>query len=241
MNPSKQNASFRLKFFHLIFWGLLAASAWGAGTSEEKVVKPSAQDAATVQHLKSTIAKLNQQLSRESSNMRLFAQLADKAKTEKEGHLIPSSKVVRVANAKSWPELTVTSFIVLLRDDGSVAAFHEVPVSESGDWDNGYTHYFDQAGNTIALVRTSSFFNACPDATDTPDSDTSFLETSTYYYRDNKLVAKDYSFVVRDGEKEKAISPAKCEFSYRHPYTIHPNWPAAMKAAGLAQAWQGKP
>jgi hypothetical protein len=198
-----------------------------AGNIEEAPIRPkSVQDAKSTSKLRLLVTNVNQQLAKESRNLRLFAQLADKDKSETEGYLVPSTKIVRVSDAKSWPELTVTSYIALTHDDGTVAAFQEVPVSESGDWFNTYTHYYDKQGNTIAFRRFSSFFNGCPDS---PAN-----ETSTYYYENHRLIAKDYSL---KGDKNKVIKADKCDFMYRYDYHIRKNWIDSMKASGIDKAW----
>ncbi len=206
---------------------LLPVSSAMAGSAEENPVRPvSAPDTRLTSALRATVAKLNQQLSNDSTKVRLFAQLADKQKSDEQGHLVPSNKIVKVLDAKSWPEDTVTSYIALVRNDGTVAVFQEIPVSESGDWFNTYTHYYDEKGKTIAFQRYSSFFNGCPDS---PSN-----ETSTYYYAEHRLIAKDYSLL---GENNKKIEPDQCDFMYRHDYSIWGTWMETKNASGIGQAW----
>lgn len=204
---------------------LLCMSHFALASEEEKIIKPrTAQVVAAVEKIRATVTDANRQLAKPSPQLRFFAQMADHAKSEKEGYLVPSNRVVRVASSDSWPDETVTSYILLIREDNSVAAFMESPVSESGDWGNSYTHYFDAQGNTVAFERSSSFFIGCPSESAT--------ETSTYYYQNSKLIAKDYT--LKDN-KEKAISPSKCEFMYRHDYVIRHNWLESKRAAGIGQ------
>lgn len=205
----------------------LAVSAALANSGEEQSIKPvSVQDAKLTTNLRAMVSRLHEQLSKDSARLRLFAQLADNEKSEKAGYQVPSGTIVKVLNSKSWPENTVTSYIVLMRENGTIAAFQQVPVSESGDWFNTYTHYYDEKGNTIAFQRHSSFFNGCPDS---PSN-----ETSTYYYQEHRLVSKDYSL---KGNNNRTLDTVKCDFMYRHNYTIQQTWAESRRASGIGQAW----
>jgi hypothetical protein len=48
------------------------------------------------------------------------------------------------------------------KSGGLPVALVAVPVSESGDWHNQYTHYFNDRRCTVAFERYSGFFNGCP-------------------------------------------------------------------------------
>ncbi len=224
--------------------GLMMTSGHAGPLAESKVINPVAGDAPWVAQVKSTVTATNRVLGGDgktsSPRIVLFARLADPAKTKKAGYLVGGDKVVKVRDAKSWPELTITSYIVVLRPNGAVAALQEVPVSESGDWNNGYTHYFDETGQTIAFERNSSFFNACDELTPPLDENSVTTETSTYYYRNGKLIAKDYSFEGVINKKTRPINSAKCTFHYRHPYKIYPQWEQVRKAVGITLDAQAK-
>lgn len=121
----------------------------------------------------------------------MFAKLADSSKSDSAGHLIPSDNIQEVANPDSWSKYTTTSLLLVKNSQNRILAIDETPVSESGDWYNTYTHYFDENGNTIAFKRYSGFFNGCPGLA---------KETSFYYFdHDGILVRKDYQLVDRDG------------------------------------------
>ena len=179
---------------------------------EEQTIKPATKSHILLtKSLKVLVEKVNANLAKETSLMRLFAQVADKKESAKKGYLIPIDTVVYVKDINSWPDLTVTSYIVLLRKDGSVSAVQEVPTSESGDWSNSYTHYYDESGKTIAFERYSGFFNGCPHSP--------AKERSHYYLDKKEIIAKDYSLV---GNNNKVLKASDCEgFPYRHEYTIY--------------------
>ncbi len=172
------------------------------------------------------IKLINSELSNSSFNLKLFSRLSDPIQSEKEGYLVPSTKVVPVSDPNSWPDNTVDSYLVLLNRTGSVIAFEVSPISESGDWSNTYTHYFDEKGNTIAFKRYSGFFMGCPAGVS--------KETSIYYYdQKHQLIQKEYTLVDGDG---KTINPKECEFMYRHDYKIYKSWNDLANDIGIFKA-----
>lgn len=194
-----------------------------AVSPEERVLIPrSKEDERLTEALRKMVERQDEQLKQRESHLALYAEVADRAETEKQGQLSPPYTTIKVIDPDSWPEETTTSYIALLRDDGIVSAFQEVPTSESGDWNNSYTHYFDEHGDTVAFRRMSNFFNGgCAEVV---------AETSTYYYRAHELIAKHYDIVDGQGKK---LDPGKCEFPYHHDYVIHPTLMALREAAGL--------
>ena len=60
------------------------------------------------------IKLINSELSNSSFNLKLFSRLSDPIQSEKEGYLVPSTKVVPVSDPNSWPDNTVDSYLVLL-------------------------------------------------------------------------------------------------------------------------------
>lgn len=173
-----------------------------------------------------TVGDVYEQISGNSGRLRLFAQLADKEKSEKAGYQVPSNKVVKVLNSNSWPENTVTSYVVLMRENGTIAAFQQAPIGASGDWFNTYTHYYDGEGNTLAFKRYSSFFNGCPSS---PSN-----ETSTYYYQEHKLIAKDYSL---KGENDKTLDQENANSCIGMATQFIKTWAGSKKASAIGQAW----
>ncbi len=143
----------------------------------------------------------------------LIAEMADSVKTDSAGHLIPSDILTRVPNPNSWSDYTTTSLLLAKNIDNIIISFSEVPISESGDWHNTYTHYFDENGNTIIFKRYSGFFNGCPGLS---------KETSIYYFDQNGiLLKKEYELINGEGRQ---ISSKDCDvFMYRHDYSIFKN------------------
>lgn len=208
-------------FFALFFLFLSNSSNFA---SEETTIKASNEKLQKkVASIKLKIKAYDSDLNKISNRIKLFARVSDPIQSNKKGYLIPSDKIVSVSDPNSWPEDTVNSYIILLDESGFIATFEDVPSSESGDWSNSYTHYFDSKGNTLAFKRYSGFFMGCP-------ADVS-KETSIYYYGENyELVQKEYSLVDNDGV---SINPKECEFMYRHEYKIYKNISDLTKDIGV--------
>ncbi len=96
----------------------------------------------------------------------------------------------------------------------------EIPYSESGDWHLEYTHYFDEAGRTIAFRRFSGFFN--------PPLKELSLDC---FDPQGRLIKKSYALTDHD-DKVAAKADDK-DFSDRHEYLIYPSWEAMAKGSGL--------
>jgi hypothetical protein len=181
------------------------------GIAEDSIITNTTKTTAYIDSLKSFIDKCDSALSTFGSHLLLIAELADSAATDSAGHLIPSDNVMRVENPDSWPDYTTTSLVIYRDSHGDIKAVEEAPVSESGDWYNNYTHYFDNDGRTIGFKRYSGFFIGCPTSP--------AKETSVYLFDGNQnLIYKDYLLTDADGNK---INPRDCEvFMYRHKYSI---------------------
>jgi hypothetical protein len=124
---------------------------------------------------------------------------------------LSGGRVVVLADSAEWPDDTEVSFGVLrLRDGFSLG--YEIPHSESGDWFNVYTHYFDPSGRVFAFERHSSFFIGCDDVNGARETAT------TLYAGDGRIMARRY--VLEAFDTTKAITRDQCEFLMRWPYTI---------------------
>jgi hypothetical protein len=98
--------------------------------------------------------------------------------------LTEDTQVVAVANANSWPDATVESFGIRTDNLGRVVSVYETPFSQSGDWNNEYTYYFDTLGTTLIFQRRSSFFSGCQEG--------SARETSVAYLGSGgRLIRRD--------------------------------------------------
>ncbi len=121
-----------------------------------------------------------------------------------------SDKPVKVIN-REWPDRVVVSINILRRPNGQLYYYAEYPMSESGDWDIGYSHYFDSEGNVIAFRRIANFFNS--ECTDGVAKERSIYTFDKEFY----LTSKSYQLTNSDGED---ISRRACWFNYDYEYTI---------------------
>jgi hypothetical protein len=192
--------------------------------SEESVFEAGSEKSQKAVSLTKLRIKLyDSDLGKESARLKLLARVADPIKSKKEGYLVPSAKIVNVPDPNSWPDDTVNSYLVLLDESASVVAFEDTPSSESGDWSNTYTHYFDTKGTTIAFKRYSGFFMGCPASVS--------KETSVYYYDEkHQLIQKEYTLVNEEGAP---VNPKECDFMYRHKYKIYSNWNELANEIGI--------
>ena len=208
-----------LLFLCLVYSNIFASEESSFEAGDEKYQR-------TVSLTKLRIKLYDSELVEESSKLKLFAKVADSEKSKEAGYLVPPDKIVFVPDRNSWPDYTVTSYLVLYDESGRIVAFEETPTSESGDWSNTYTHYFDQKGTTIAFKRYSGFFMGCPASVS--------KETSVYYYgKKHQLIQKEYTLV---NEESVPINPKKCEFMYRHEYKIYDSWDELAKKIGILKA-----
>ncbi len=190
---------------------VFAQSIRPVGIAEDSIITDTTKATVNIDHLKSFIDKCDSALSTFGSHLLLIAELADSTATDSAGHLIPSANVMRVEDPDSWPNYTTTSLVIYRDSHGNIKAIEEVPVSQSGDWYNTYTHYFDKDGRTIGFKRYSGFFIGCPASP--------AKETSVYLFDGSQnLIYKDYLLTDADGNK---INPRDCEvFMYRYKYSI---------------------
>ena len=102
--------------------------------------------------------------------------------------------------------------IINIIDAKDFLVYRESPYSESGDWDNTYTSYYDIKGNLKVLIRESSFFNSvCKDGIIT--------EKEVYSYESNKLIKRSHEFYDENMKFIKDTS--NCVFNYRFKYNIY--------------------
>jgi len=203
---------------------ILCISTLSAFASEETVlIATDSSTKAIVSDTKLKIKACDSALEKLSPRMKLFARVSDPVKSKEEGYYVPSDKIVLVSDKNSWPDDTVNSYAVLFDKDGFVIAFDDIPTSESGDWFNRYTHYFNKEGETIAFKRYSGFFMGCPSEGSN--------ETSVYYYNGkHNLIQKEYTLVDGGG---KEVDPKECDFMFRHEYKIYKNWKDLAQDIGI--------
>jgi hypothetical protein len=98
------------------------------------VVASSASDVAAVAELNDMRARVDALIeAHKGLTLRLAARLS-------------SAEVVSVADEHASPDSTEESFGVRLDARGTVVQAFQVPVSESGDWNNEFEYYFDETG-----------------------------------------------------------------------------------------------
>jgi hypothetical protein len=140
--------------------------------------------------------------------------------------LTADTQLVAVANANSWPDATAESFGVRTDQLGRVVNVYETPFSQSGDWNNEYTYYFDTLGTTLIFQRRSSFFSGCQEG--------GARETSVAYLGSRgRLLRRDYVLTAFDDTTR--LDPKACTFDYRYDYSAYPTWTGFASATGLSK------
>ncbi len=165
-----------------------------------------------VRRIEAEVARIDALTKSPGHRLQLFAQVGE------DGRLVP------VKDTLSWPKELDASINVLRDDGGRVRLLYESPLSQSGDWQIEYLHYFDEQGRLMLFERASGFFNGCPGGF-------AHERTRRFYAPSGQLLEQTYE--LKNGEGAPIDSSA-CAFPYRMPYTIHPSWSAAAKALALA-------
>ena len=183
---------------------------------EERRIEPGTDSArSTANMLRGQMVSLDSLLGPPSRPPHLFARLGRGT-----GDCYnPTDSIVAVSNARRWPPKTTSSYAVFTDSLHRVRVVVETPTSCSGDWTISYTHYFDDAGQTIAFTRYSGFFNGCDFGL--------ARESTTYGYAHGSLVFKDYLLTDGPGHPKRTSA---CAFMYRQPYSIFRTWTAYARA-----------
>jgi len=103
--------------------------------------------------------------------------------------------------------------IIKISEESQPIVYVEQSISESGDWNNIYIHYFDTQGKLIAFVRNSSFFNGiCREGV---------LSEKTMLIYDNEfnIILEEYE--LRDESNKLVIDTSDCMFNYRYNYEVY--------------------
>lgn len=142
------------------------------------------------------------------------------SKKEIKIYVLTSQRLLKVINLK-WPKVdSIETTFNLIEENRKPFVYIEVPYSESGDWNNTYTYYFDTIGNTRVVKIVSSFFNSeCVEGVLTEETiflyDMNFNKISTMY--------KIYD------EKGNAIKDtSKCVFNYRFEFPLYKNYLSSL-------------
>ncbi len=104
----------------------------------------------------------------------------------------------------AWPDDVDETYNLI--SNNIVKVYIQIPYSESGDWNNEYTYYYDKENNLRVLKMYSGFFNnMCSDIA---------KETKIIYYnKKHDVDSSSYTLVDENGKPIKDTS--KCQFPYR--------------------------
>lgn len=123
-----------------------------------------------------------------------------------------------------WPEHIDEVYNVWYGLDTQIVCVGAYPYSQSGDWDLGLTHYFDEAGKTFAFERNTSFYNSmCTD-------ELAIEQIVSYYYNDAQV---DSVYVLTD-LKGNTLVKDSCQFPYDFPYRVYTNSHDLLKNLGIS-------
>ena len=120
-----------------------------------------------------------------------------------------------IINNMEFPSSGIaTTFNILKNKAGKILMVSVYPYCESGDWFVGFTHYFDEQGNTFAFERLTSFYNSkC----------TSGLanEKIIKYYSSTFTELKN-TYSLTDS-KNIPLKKSSCDLPYQFDYSVFKN------------------
>lgn len=124
--------------------------------------------------------------------------------------LVGSDEPILIKNG-NFPDNVEISYNILKDSLGHIVTVSEFPLSESGDWDITFTHYFDKDGKTFAFDRQTNFFNSiCT-------SGVAYETRIEFYDSDFKTLNKVYKLI---DEKGMTLQKNSCQFPYDYKYKI---------------------
>lgn len=119
---------------------------------------------------------------------------------------------MKVKDLEDWADKEYESFVNVIKKNGNVIAYIESPYSESGDWNNVHSYYFDSKGNLLAQRRFSNFYNSvCVDGL--------LTETSINFYKDGKVILSENE--IKDNNGNVLQDTSSCVFNYRFEVPIY--------------------
>ncbi|MFT5725045.1 MAG: hypothetical protein ACI9JN_002168 [Bacteroidia bacterium] len=122
-----------------------------------------------------------------------------------------------------WPEAIDEVYNIWFNHSDEIVCVGTYPFSPTGDWDMGFTHYFDQKGDVYAFERNTSFYNSlCTDGL--------AIEQIVTYYDQHTLIDSVYHFTDVKGNR---LNQDSCEFPYNYPYKIAKNSTEVLYTLGL--------
>lgn len=121
-------------------------------------------------------------------------------------------------------------FIQILKDStGRIIAIEQVPYSESGDWYEGFKHYFDSSGKTFAFTTRTTVFD------DSVKGGVVMLQSFNYYNASFNLL--DHATILSDANEKPVVERKISEFDFRHdPYHIYKNVKDCLEAYQINKA-----
>lgn len=123
----------------------------------------------------------------------------------------PGNKKLVVVVNENFPEEVEVTYNILRNADGKILLVGEYPYSESGDWDIGYEHYFDESGLTFSFQKRTNFFNSfCTDGV-------AYENVVEYYDSSFNRLHQAYSLI---DENKQTLKKEECEFPYDYPYEV---------------------
>lgn len=121
-----------------------------------------------------------------------------------------SDKLVVVVN-ENYPDEVEVTYNIWRNADGKILLVGEYPYSQSGDWDIGYEHYFDESGLTFSFQKRTNFFNSfCADGV-------AYENVVEYYDSSFNRLHQTYSLI---DENKQNLKKEDCEFPYDYPYEV---------------------
>jgi len=135
----------------------------------------------------------------------------------------PNEKAPNEVVDLKWPKEIDEVYNVWYNGEHQIVCVGAYPFSHTGDWNLGFTHYFDAFGNTFAFERNTSFYNSIC-------TDDLAIEQIVMYYANDKMV--DSTYVLTDVKGNQLLQDS-CEFPYDFPYRVYTHVDDVLKAVGL--------
>jgi hypothetical protein len=120
---------------------------------------------------------------------------------------INSTQFIQLKDFSHFPDSVEETLNLYYDSSGKLKGFKDIPTSESGDYSNIITYYFNNDGNVIAYKTVSSFFGEDCSLPGTTITEKNFI----YYGNSFKILKKEYSLT----SDKKTIDSSKCIFNYR--------------------------
>jgi hypothetical protein len=132
----------------------------------------------------------------------------------------PNKGKLTLVKNEQWPEEIETTYNIWENAEGQVIVVGEYPLSESGDWDIEYLHYFDNNGKIFSFERNTNFFNSiCTEGV--------AYESLVEFYNSDFIRINSTTSLV--DEARKNLKKEDCVMNYDFPYSINKNLKEYLK------------